>query len=78
MVLTLWTAEGTGIQQELVTQQEDPRLSGCTNCRVQSPGMLLLGVPPQRHQVKLFLCHCTTIKLLRGSRHLRLLWEARG
>lgn len=46
-VLTLWTANGTGMQEELMTQQEDPRLSGCTNCKSIKAQECFFGGPSQ-------------------------------
>lgn len=48
----------------------EARLSHTWTVKVQSPGVPLLGVPPQRHQLELFPCYCTRNKRLYG--HVRL------
>lgn len=44
----------------------------------KSPGIPLLGVPPWKHQLELFLCHCTVSKLIYGARHTRLCYGKPG
>lgn len=53
------TTGAKDLEKEQVLHLAGPR--GC-----KSPKIPLLGVPPQKHQLELFLCHCSVNKWLYG------------
>lgn len=67
-----WVTGHSETQQNLMAQEEGWNFHKLRLWWDKSPGILVFGIPPWRHQLELSLCSCAMNELLSGMRHLRL------